>query len=93
MLSDDCIAKSEKNHLTPPINDFTVSLFHRLAVQAGQDNALVSPAGISTALSMLMLGARSETERQLRSALTFDRLDAGLNVHSLFQEVSHLLHS
>ena len=56
---------------------FSLSLLQRLAASGtSPSNVLVSPASLSTALSMLELGARGDTETQIASALGSGTLTA-----------------
>lgn len=79
---------SHSNSLSNPVNDFSFSLFDRLAV--GHENTFVSPLSVTIALSMLMLGARNNSANQLFTGLKFDHLndDGKKNVHKLIQKVS-----
>ena len=98
MSGDECevlaAAADERSPLFAPVNEFTVSLFHRLSEKAGQENVFVSPFSVSTALSMLMLGARNQSHDQLSKGLHFNSLDEkdAAAVHSLFQQVSFCFH-
>lgn len=74
--------------LTSSVNDFSVALFNQLSQENAQKNVFVSPFSVSTALSMLLLGARTTSAEELTTGLKFDRIDQnGKSVHSLFKEV------
>jgi serpin B len=74
--------------LSIPINDFSLTTFRDISTtHAVNQNVFMSPFGIMTALSMLMLGSRSQTEQQLRHGLRFDQVDGNYDVHRLFQVV------
>lgn len=52
------------------------------------ENVFFSPFSISTALSMLLCGARGNTEQEMRDALHFSHVDIpSSEVHSLFGEL------
>ena len=76
--------------LSASVNDFSLALFNRLSQEKGQQNVFVSPFSVSTALSILLLGARSSSSDELTKTLAFDKVDTsnGKNVHQLFAEVS-----
>ena len=77
--------------LTPGINQFSSGVF-RLVSQS-PDNVVISPFSLSTALSMLLLGARGQSEQLLTSKLGFENVQVpcGPSVHELFREVSVVL--
>lgn len=74
--------------LAGPLNQFTAAVFKQTANKAG--NLVISPFSLSTALSMLMLGARSGTASLLASKLKLDQVNVtdGQSVHYLFRDVS-----
>jgi hypothetical protein len=78
--------------LSASVNDFSFALFHRLSQENDQKNVFVSPFSVSTALSILLLGARSSSADELTKTLAFDKIDTsnGKNVHQLFAEVSYI---
>jgi serpin B len=55
------------SHLAPAVNAFTTESYKRLA--RGDANLILSPFNISTALSMVLAGARGKTEEEIRSVL------------------------
>lgn len=75
--------------LSAACNEFSFSLFNRLALTSGEENVFASPFSVSTGLSMLLLGARTTSDAELRSGLKLDPIveKDGHTVHHLFQEV------
>lgn len=76
----------ESSPLSDPINRFTCDLFHQICSSAdGQENVFLSPFSVSTALSMLLLGARNRSEEQMRHTMHFSHMEE--DVHHLFHEL------
>jgi serpin B len=55
---------------------FSLSLLNQLSTTTPSSNILVSPSSLATALSMLELGARGDTQAQIASALGTESLTA-----------------
>lgn len=66
--------------LADAYNQFAVDLHGKLAANGAAANA--SPASIALALSMLLLGARGETERELLTALHLPEELRGARLHA-----------
>ena len=75
--------------LSAPVNEFTVRLLQQLVPSDGPISSLfLSPFSVSTALSMLMLGARGRSLDQISACLGFDALaDTNTDVHQSFQQM------
>ena len=56
-------------HDLSKLNDFAVSLFCETATSEGPQNTLLGPLSVTTALSILMMGARGESWNQLSQNL------------------------
>ncbi|KAM9294391.1 alpha-1-antitrypsin-like [Gastrophryne carolinensis] len=74
-------------------NEFALKLYKHIASKSAQatlkKNTVVSPLSISTAFSMLALGARSSTHQEIWEALSLNNTQCGeTEVHQSF---SHLL--
>ena len=76
--------------LAAALNHFSVSLFRRLCESTAGNNVFASPLSVSTALSMLLMGANTTTKDQLANALRLDHVHDSHDIHSLFKEVSCL---
>ncbi|XP_042301430.1 alpha-1-antiproteinase-like [Sceloporus undulatus] len=61
--------------IAPGNIDFAFKLYHEVALGAAKKNIFFSPLGISTAFSMLALGAKSHTLSQLLSGLSFNQTE------------------
>ena len=82
------VMSSPVTSLCQPLNDFSVSLFQRLAASVGQENLCTSPLGISCALTALLLGAKNDSEQQIKRGLRLHQLHKPTSdVHHLFHEV------
>ena len=83
--SDEVIAAERT--LAAPLNMFTGTLFQK--VSTGNQNTVISPFSLSTALSMLMLGAGDQTADLIANKLNLDsvNLTDGQRIHELFHEV------
>ena len=80
--------------LAPFLNDFSVSLFSHLWTENADRNVFASPFSVSTAMAMVLLGARGKTAEQVRNSLKLYGLVADQDdVHQRFSEVSILLAS
>jgi serpin B len=60
---------AEESAVSASINAFGIDLYRELA--HGDENLVVSPFSASTALSMAYVGAREDTEAQMRAALRY----------------------
>lgn len=76
--------------LTGALNEFSVSLLMRLSQD--QANVIASPLGVSTALSVLLLGAKGGTADEITRGLHLDHL-AGNAEQTVHQQLQHLLDS
>ena len=87
-MSDVEEAKDYSTPLATPINEFSVALFQRLSKAAGPENVFVSPFSVSTALAMLLLGARERSADQLHQGLRFHLMKGDKeDVHKHFQRL------
>lgn len=59
----------QKDAVSEAMTRFGVKLYRRLVKEHGQENVVFSPASIVTALSMVLLGAKSYTARGLISTI------------------------
>src|ERR1035441_2649202 len=66
------------NDVTPGMNRFAAATYRQLAQNSG--NLILSPFSISTALSMLLDGARGQTAAGM--AATLDQLEPGPEYHA-----------
>ncbi|XP_036597899.1 leukocyte elastase inhibitor-like [Trichosurus vulpecula] len=64
---------------------FAVGLYKTLADTHPKENIFISPLSISTALAMVLVGARGDTEAQMSKIFHFDEVD---EVHSRFQSLN-----
>uniref|UniRef100_A0ACB8G5D4 Uncharacterized protein n=1 Tax=Sphaerodactylus townsendi TaxID=933632 RepID=A0ACB8G5D4_9SAUR len=72
--------------------EFAFRLYKLIASDPSLQNVIFSPLGISSVFSMLMLGAKNETHRQLFNGLAFNLSDAEENeIHGAFNQVIHTL--
>ncbi|KAJ7345138.1 hypothetical protein JRQ81_001088 [Phrynocephalus forsythii] len=76
--------------LAPSNADFAFKFYREVASGAAQRNIFFSPLSITAAFSMVALGAKSNTLRQLWSGLGFNQLD--ISEHELHECFRHLLH-
>ncbi|KAM4521919.1 alpha-1-antitrypsin homolog [Odontesthes bonariensis] len=77
------------HRLVSPNADFAFALYKNLnAKAAAGKNIFYSPLGISTALSMLSVGARGETQSQIFNSLGY----SGLSQTQVNEAYEHLLH-
>lgn len=89
---------SEHNHagdlschkLSPPNADFGFALYKNLNAKAPGKNIFYSPLGISTALSMLSVGAGGQTHSQLFSTLGYSTLNQ-VQVNEAYEHLFHML--
>ncbi|XP_072461138.1 leukocyte elastase inhibitor-like [Notamacropus eugenii] len=63
---------------------FAVELYKTLVDAQPKENIFISPLSISTALAMVLVGARGDTAAQLSKVFHFDEVD---EVHSRFQSL------
>ncbi|XP_027702798.1 leukocyte elastase inhibitor-like [Vombatus ursinus] len=64
---------------------FAVELYKELADTHPKENIFISPLSISTALAMVLVGARGDTAAQLSQTFHFNEVD---EVHSRFQSLN-----
>ncbi|MBV8842625.1 MAG: hypothetical protein JO307_07420 [Bryobacterales bacterium] len=55
------------SQVAPAMNTFTTESYKQLA--RGNENLILSPFNIATALSMLLAGSRGQTAQEIRSVL------------------------
>uniref|UniRef100_M3XLM0 Serpin domain-containing protein n=2 Tax=Latimeria chalumnae TaxID=7897 RepID=M3XLM0_LATCH len=60
---------------------FALNLYQRAVAEAGDQNVFYSPFSIALTLAVLDLGARGETQKQLRKALDYNELHGTLSQH------------
>ncbi|XP_061563142.1 alpha-1-antitrypsin homolog [Cololabis saira] len=77
------------HELSSPNSDFAFALYKNLNAQTDEEkNIFFSPLGISTILSMLSTGARSDTHSQLFTSLGY----GSLNQSQVNEAYEHLFH-
>ncbi|XP_043835250.1 leukocyte elastase inhibitor-like [Dromiciops gliroides] len=64
---------------------FAVELYKELVETHPKENIFISPFSISTALAMVLVGARGNTAAQVSKTLHFDEVD---EIHSRFQSLN-----
>ncbi|XP_068956309.1 leukocyte elastase inhibitor-like [Petaurus breviceps papuanus] len=64
---------------------FAVGLYKTLVDTHPKENIFISPVSVSTALAMVLMGARGDTAAQLSKIFHFDEVD---EVHSRFQSLN-----
>lgn len=67
--SIDCAENEEVCDLVTTINDFGFDVFQKLHEAKADENSFISPLSISTALSMVLNGADSDTKTAIQSTL------------------------
>ena len=74
--------------LSGPLNEFTTTIFQKVSSSPG--NVVISPFSLSTALAVLLLGARGQTQSLLESKLNLNKvaLPNGQTIHQLYHDVS-----
>ncbi|NXB04364.1 A1AT antiproteinase, partial [Cnemophilus loriae] len=78
--------------LAPSNADFAFKLYKQIRDELGDGNIFFSPLSISTAFTMLTLGARSNTLRELYKGLAFNLTEMEeQEIHEGFQRVLQLL--
>ncbi|XP_066177905.1 alpha-1-antitrypsin-like [Sylvia atricapilla] len=78
--------------LAPSNADFAFKLYRQIRDESGNKNIFFSPLSISTAFTMLTLGARSNTLRELHKGLAFNLTQLGeQEIHEGFQHILQLL--
>lgn len=78
--------------LAPSNADFAFKLYKQIRDESDDRNILFSPLSISTAFTMLTLGARSNTLRELYKGLAFNLTQMGeQQIHEGFQHILQLL--
>lgn len=71
----------DQSKLPNSINEFAFELYRAICKSVDDNNIIISPASIATALAMVYIGARGETRRQMTSAMH-------LNVYNSSDETS-----
>ncbi|NWX28324.1 A1AT2 antiproteinase, partial [Notiomystis cincta] len=78
--------------LAPRNADFAFKLYKQIREEVGNKNIFFSPLSISTAFTMLSLGARSNTLRELYKGLAFNLTEMEeQEIHEGFQHILQLL--
>ncbi|NWZ74307.1 A1AT2 antiproteinase, partial [Acrocephalus arundinaceus] len=78
--------------LAPSNADFAFKLYKQIRDELGDKNIFFSPLSISTAFTMLSLGARSNTLRELHKGLAFNLTQMEeQEIHEGFQHILQLL--
>ncbi|XP_066044825.1 alpha-1-antitrypsin-like [Chamaea fasciata] len=78
--------------LAPSNAAFAFKLYKQIRDESGNKNIFFSPLSISTAFTMLTLGARSNTLRELYKGLAFNLTQVGeQEIHEGFQHILQLL--
>ncbi|NWR44328.1 A1AT protein, partial [Regulus satrapa] len=78
--------------LAPSNADFAFNLYKQIRDESGNENIFFSPLSISTAFTMLTLGARSNTLRELYKGLAFNLTQIEeQEIHEGFQRILQLL--
>ncbi|KAH0620396.1 hypothetical protein JD844_020804 [Phrynosoma platyrhinos] len=85
--------KSPDYHKIAPSNaDFAFRFYRNIASDADGKNIFFSPLSISTAFSLLALGAKSETHDEIFKGLAFDLLKIEeKEIHEGFHQLIHVL--
>ncbi|XP_055989221.1 corticosteroid-binding globulin-like [Sorex fumeus] len=90
--NEDMNINSPYQKLAPNNIDFAFNLFQYLQGLAPDDNIIFSPISISMALSMMALGAGSQTGTQILQGSGFNHSQIpDSEIHQSFQELYHLL--
>ncbi|HLN19794.1 MAG TPA: serpin family protein [Bacteroidales bacterium] len=63
---------AEQAGIVTNTNDFALDIFRRIAAASGEENIIISPLSISTALSMTVNGAGGTTRQAMMEALKLD---------------------
>ncbi|KAJ8270038.1 hypothetical protein GJAV_G00109680 [Gymnothorax javanicus] len=82
--------KDSCDKLAPPNADFAITLYKKMAAKAESKNVFFSPLGISSALSMLAIGAKGDTHQQLFQALGYGELTPA-QVNEGYEHIFHML--
>lgn len=69
--------------LAKAVNQFGLKLYDLLRAERGENNTVISPYGLSTALTMTSAGAAGETAEQMRRVLLGD-VARGADAHTSF---------
>ncbi|KAM6274604.1 alpha-1-antiproteinase 2-like [Porphyrio hochstetteri] len=78
--------------LVPSNADFAFQFFKEVTLEAPNKNIFFSPVSISTAFSMLALGARSTTQTQILEGLAFNLTEIQeKEIHEGFLNLIHML--
>lgn len=62
----------DQRKLPNSINEFAIDLYRAVCKSVDDDNVILSPASIATALGMVYIGARGETRTQMASVMHLD---------------------
>ncbi|XP_012791221.2 corticosteroid-binding globulin-like [Sorex araneus] len=90
--NEDMSINSPYQKLAPNNIDFAFNLFQYLQSVAPDENIIFSPISVSMALSMLALGADSQTGTQILQGSGFNHSEIpDSEIHQSFQELYHLL--
>ncbi|XP_076777408.1 serpin A12 [Arvicanthis niloticus] len=87
----DWKGKKDARELTRHNMEFGFKLMQRLSSNSPQDNMLLSPLSISTAFSMLSLGAQDSTLEEIREGFNFKEMsdrDLHMGFHYLLQKLN-----
>lgn len=87
----DWKGKKDARELTRHNMGFGFKLMQRLSSNSPQDNMLLSPLSISTAFSMLSLGAQDSTLEEIREGFNFKEMsdrDLHMGFHYLLQKLN-----
>ncbi|OCT76390.1 hypothetical protein XELAEV_18031590mg [Xenopus laevis] len=75
------------------INEFSLDIFKELNSSSGKTNIFLSPMSISTALSLLFLGAKENTATQMQKVLHFPKVKKEGRLQSGCATQQHSKHS
>ncbi|CAI5764479.1 SERPIN domain-containing protein [Podarcis lilfordi] len=83
---------SVQERLVSSIDGFALKFFRRIASLQGGKNIFFSPMSISMAFSMIGMGAKQNTEKQIYKGLGLEKIDTSM-IHKGFQEFLKVLTS
>lgn len=84
---DSCRAADIPEDITA---EFSVRLYQQLQARGGQDNIVFSPLSVALALGMVELGARGDSQDEIRQTVGFSQLMPGTEF-SLLQNLTSVL--
>ena len=87
LLAVAAVVAADADPLASSINSFSVNLFAQLSHVNPNSDLIVSPFSVSTALAILLLGARGETASEISQTLRLNSLPADQSPHQLFKQV------